>query len=53
MVLFAAVIIIPLMAADVLPTPDTMMAFRGAAAAAATSSAAATGAAAPKVPRRR
>ena len=29
-VLFAGVIIIPLMAADVLPTPPTMMAFVGA-----------------------
>ena len=28
--IFAAVIIIPLMAADVLPTPPTMMAFVGA-----------------------
>jgi protein TonB len=48
-VLFAAVIIIPLMAADVLPTPDTMMAFRGASAAAATTSAPTTGSGSPKV----
>ncbi len=38
------VIIIPLMAADVLPTPPTMMAFVGGAAAAAAPAAAAAGA---------
>ncbi len=36
--IFAAVIIIPLMAADVLPTPPTMMAFVGRAAATAAAS---------------
>ena len=42
--IFAAIIIIPLMATDVLPTPPSMMAFVAARAAAAAAAAAAAGA---------
>ena len=47
--IFAAVIIIPLMAADVLPTPPTMMAFVGAATPTPGRGAAAKGSAAARI----